>query len=306
MRNRWVWFVLAAIVCIILLYGWSFFPSFQTMISWVQSLPQWAQLLLIASAGAIVFLVGVLLLLRFRLLRQLRSTSDAYKKLLMRNANITFHPLQAKYQIRRRYDSKSKLDRTSVQSVFEEELLNQLDANERIASQLQENQHNWSKYHLFYEGLMEAISTSSAPWYLKYLERTLLQQKRHLQPVIDVEFFVLMTYTSPKGRNHYEKKYRFYTKDFMLQLVRSKEYLERVSTQEYLRAKERSKMTPSIRFKILKRDQYRCQICGASQEDGAKLHIDHIIPVAKGGKSVESNLHVLCDRCNLGKGTKGL
>jgi 5-methylcytosine-specific restriction endonuclease McrA len=115
-----------------------------------------------------------------------------------------------------------------------------------------------------------------------------------------------MTYTSPKGRNHYEKKYRYYTKEFMLQLARAKEYLERVSTQEYLRAKERSKMTPSMRFKILKRDDYRCQICGASQQDGAKLHIDHIIPVAKGGTTVAANLHVLCDRCNLGKGTRGL
>jgi 5-methylcytosine-specific restriction endonuclease McrA len=115
-----------------------------------------------------------------------------------------------------------------------------------------------------------------------------------------------MTYTSPKGRNHYEKKNRLGTKEFLLQLQRSKEYLERASTQEYLRAKERSKMTTSMRFKILKRDQYRCQICGASQQDGAKVHIDHIVPVAKGGQTIESNLHVLCDRCNLGKGIKGL
>ena len=46
------------------------------------------------------------------------------------------------------------------------------------------------------------------------------------------------------------------------------------------------------------RDNYTCQICGKYMPDGVGLHIDHIIPVSKGGKSVESNLQVLCSKCN--------
>ena len=67
---------------------------------------------------------------------------------------------------------------------------------------------------------------------------------------------------------------------------------------------EREKVKAGLRFDILKRDGYRCQICGSCASDGVKLHVDHIIPIAKGGKSVESNLRTLCDRCNIGKSDK--
>lgn len=75
--------------------------------------------------------------------------------------------------------------------------------------------------------------------------------------------------------------------------------IEYTSTQE-----EREKMTPSLRYSILRRDGFRCVLCGASVDDGAKLHVDHIMPVSKGGKTEPSNLRTLCDRCNFGKGDK--
>jgi 5-methylcytosine-specific restriction endonuclease McrA len=67
---------------------------------------------------------------------------------------------------------------------------------------------------------------------------------------------------------------------------------------------ERSKMTDSLRYDILRRDEYRCCICGVCASEGAKLHVDHIMPIAKGGKTVPDNLQTLCDRCNLGKSDK--
>lgn len=306
MTNRWTWIVLTGLLTIILLYGWSLFPSFQSTIQWFNALPLLTRQLFYTGMGLLGTAIIVMLILRYRILRELTLTSPRVARLVERNETTTFHQFQSKYQVRRRYNSKAKLNRTTVQSVFEEELLHQIQAYEAIALQRQENEITWNDYHAFFQELVKEVSNLKVPWYKKRLERGLLHRKKLVKPVIDVEFFVLMSYTSPKGRNHYEKKYRFITREFLLQLERSKEYLKRVSTQEYLRAKERSKMTTSMRFKILKRDQYRCQICGASQQDGAKLHIDHIVPVAKGGKTVESNLHVLCDRCNLGKGTKGL
>lgn len=67
---------------------------------------------------------------------------------------------------------------------------------------------------------------------------------------------------------------------------------------------ERSILNDDIRYNVLKRDNYTCQICGATAKDGAKLHVDHIIPVSEGGKTTMSNLQTLCDRCNIGKSNK--
>lgn len=64
---------------------------------------------------------------------------------------------------------------------------------------------------------------------------------------------------------------------------------------------KRKPIKPSLRFEILKRDGYHCQLCGATAQDGAKLEIDHIVPVAKGGTNDPSNLQVLCRDCNAGK-----
>lgn len=65
---------------------------------------------------------------------------------------------------------------------------------------------------------------------------------------------------------------------------------------------ERAKMTSTLRYEVIKRDGYRCRACGFSVKDGARLHVDHIQPVSKGGKSERKNLQTLCAACNLGKG----
>lgn len=68
--------------------------------------------------------------------------------------------------------------------------------------------------------------------------------------------------------------------------------------------RERSKLSASLRYDVLKRDGFRCTICGRSASDGVTLHVDHIKPVSKGGKTEMSNLRTLCDYCNLGKSDK--
>ena len=58
-----------------------------------------------------------------------------------------------------------------------------------------------------------------------------------------------------------------------------------------------------MRFKVLKRDNFKCCACGASpaKDPSVVLHVDHIIPWAKGGETVVDNLQTLCSKCNLGK-----
>ena len=62
---------------------------------------------------------------------------------------------------------------------------------------------------------------------------------------------------------------------------------------------ERGKVTNKMRFYIYNRDGYRCRKCGRKTKD---LEIDHIYPIAKGGKTTMDNLQTLCHRCNARKG----
>lgn len=49
----------------------------------------------------------------------------------------------------------------------------------------------------------------------------------------------------------------------------------------------------------------RCQCCGASANDGVVLHVDHIKPASVYPELALclDNIQVLCDDCNIGKGS---
>jgi hypothetical protein len=55
------------------------------------------------------------------------------------------------------------------------------------------------------------------------------------------------------------------------------------------------------RYLVFHGDGFRCRACGLSVEDGAKLTVDHIIPVDWGGPSEMANYQALCEDCNAGK-----
>lgn len=67
---------------------------------------------------------------------------------------------------------------------------------------------------------------------------------------------------------------------------------------------ERAKMSASLRFSVLQRDEFVCCLCGYGKADGRKIEVDHKIPVAKGGKTELDNLWTLCFECNRGKGAR--
>jgi len=74
------------------------------------------------------------------------------------------------------------------------------------------------------------------------------------------------------------------------------------SRKDYIQYKRRlaGYINPRLRYEILKRDNFKCKAC----RDTRRLHVDHITPVSKGGKTIKSNLQTLCEECNLGKGDK--
>jgi hypothetical protein len=84
---------------------------------------------------------------------------------------------------------------------------------------------------------------------------------------------------------------------FMLGVTSLSDFLNR----EKLRVRRRSRRLPKkVIGQVWHRDKGRCAKCGT--DNG--LHIDHIIPVAKGGGHDLNNLQLLCARHNLGKGDR--
>ena len=71
-------------------------------------------------------------------------------------------------------------------------------------------------------------------------------------------------------------------------------------------APTREPIPAGLRFAVLRRDGFRCVYCGRGEPEGQRLHIDHLVPVARGGPTTMDNLVVACQDCNLGKSSQDL
>lgn len=71
-------------------------------------------------------------------------------------------------------------------------------------------------------------------------------------------------------------------------------------------AASREPIPAGLRFAVLRRDGFRCAYCGRGEPEGVQLHIDHIVPVARGGRTELENLVTACATCNVGKSASDL
>jgi len=93
------------------------------------------------------------------------------------------------------------------------------------------------------------------------------------------------------------------TEDTIAELIK---ILESKMTASAFAKEQRTLMTKKLRDYIKNRDDFTCCNCGNSslKEPNLLLEIDHIIPIAKGGITEESNLQTLCWKCNRSKSDK--
>lgn len=77
------------------------------------------------------------------------------------------------------------------------------------------------------------------------------------------------------------------------------------ATRAYTPDADKREIKLGLRYRVLKRDNFKCVLCGRSPATtpGLELHVDHIHPFSKGGKTVEYNLRSSCAECNIGKGS---
>ena len=136
----------------------------------------------------------------------------------------------------------------------------------------------------------KALDDSRA--YIFYLKR---KQTRYVQ-----RNYIRTPYTVLQTVNSFVCDYQY--------LANRNEQLKNINYEctikEYNSKNQRNLMTNELRHQIIKRDNYTCRICGKYMPDEVGLHVDHIVPISKGGKTVPSNLQVLCSKCNGRKSNK--
>lgn len=140
------------------------------------------------------------------------------------------------------------------------------------------------------------------------------KQYRHMVSKKPFKFVMTKQQTRYRQKNYRRYSYKKsvvvdserFTFDY---LVSRHDELERLTEntctlKQFYSNKQRGLMKAPLKQLIAERDNYTCQICGKYMPDGVGLQIDHIVPVSRGGKSVPSNLRVLCSKCNEKKGNK--
>jgi len=76
------------------------------------------------------------------------------------------------------------------------------------------------------------------------------------------------------------------------------EYLDKRGDKVWQHRKLSSGYVPgTLRYEVLKRAKFRCELCGISADERA-LEVDHIQPRKHGGADVIENLQALCYSCN--------
>ena len=69
---------------------------------------------------------------------------------------------------------------------------------------------------------------------------------------------------------------------------------------------ERRDVPLGLRFRVLSWDRFKCVLCGdhPAKNPDCNLHVDHVIPWSKGGRTEFANLRTLCAQCNVGRGNR--
>ncbi len=234
--------------------------------------------------------------------RLILKNSKRYAQIREMNKSFAFYPLKEFYTRKWKLNTKQKFDHFNYEKAFLEWIEQCLPEFERIIYESKQNKAMHVQYELRFSKLTDfadkdAVKKYAVPYGLYKKQERKMTDSITLKPVLSPCFECQKSYTSPKGQNYYYECCRFNLEQAKLYIKKYKE----IQTNKNSSKVERSKMSPKLRYEVLKRDNFRCVLCGRGQNDGVKLHADHIRPIAKGGKTVLSNLRTLCEDCNRGK-----
>lgn len=240
-----------------------------------------------------------------RNIEKVKRYSSRYHELLELNSRYSFYPIDPLYEFYVQVHSKAQFDRFDFNQNMQRIVKDQLGFFEDLLDDIRTRNMT---YH-FYQNEVSALPPYKRPEEIEALNMDIgffEKQEQELCvsllkcPNLTTEFSCIVNYVSPQGRKQYTDRRVFLPKDIEIFCRMEHESEEKRQTKEF----QRKIMTDSLRYDIMKRDGFRCVLCGRTPNDGIKLHVDHIIPVSRGGKTEYSNLRTLCNTCNMGKRDK--
>ena len=243
--------------------------------------------------------------------RRVLAVSSRLRRLREINACYAFCPVPEDMFVDYEAPTKGKFLRFDYDGAF-------LDFVEENADELagrvaldRQNAQDYAAYLREVESLPAAFPSDDAgrarlrEKTFRRLEAALFEEILLPPPKTEETLRVSCSYDTPAGRRHYEDEKLYSEEEILAALESARQRAESedgTDDEDARRRRERALMTPKLRYDILKRDGFRCTICGRGAADGVKLEVDHIRPVSKGGKTVPENLRTLCFDCNRGKG----
>jgi len=200
--------------------------------------------------------------------------------------------------------------------VSDEDLIQDL---KRVATELEREKVTMDEYNEHGRYHSRTLTRRFGSWFTA-LERAGLKQTRNLNITDEELFSNLVEVWTIYGRQPryndltkdiskycagiYEKRFGGWRKSLQAFVKCANEGIvptnDRSSSVSFKRKTSRN-INWRLRALVLMRDAARCRLCGASPQDGVRLHVDHITPWNKCGETVLENLQILCERCNIGK-----
>ncbi len=240
----------------------------------------------------------------------IEKNSIALKNLRELNALYSFYPY-VDFDQTHTYDNKKYYDAISCSDY----LIHQLQyISCKVQKQIKKLNINKKEYQSYIESvnLIEVGQFQSPIEKLKLekllkIEKLKIKKNIHKRPVTEFSITVTLYCATMNGYRYNQKSEIFFADEMISFIKRLKNkngtfYNDREIWNSLCRV-ERGKVSNKMRFAIYKKDGYRCRHCGAMGKY-VNLEIDHIIPIAKGGKTTYKNLQTLCRRCNYDKGDK--
>lgn len=128
---------------------------------------------------------------------------------------------------------------------------------------------------------------------VKYFKAHPKQDLKH-GPVVDwVEAQYLKIYDK-KPRDTWRAIRKLHEIGFLLKIKKGVYHYDPESARQRIL----EDFTPEQKEQILKRDDYKCVVCGRGKREGVELHVDHIKPKYLGGTSTIENGQTLCAQHN--------